>query len=875
MRGELDTYQAKRNFGETPEPKGKKTPRKGGGRMRYLIQRHAATRLHYDFRIEVDGVLKSWAVTKAPSRDHTVKRLAVEVEDHPLDYGDFEGTIPAGNYGGGTVQMWDTGEWEPQEPDLDAAFAKGQIKMILYGERLKGKWALIRLRSDRGKPSKRNNWLLIKEIDDYTVDGEGDANMEIDASIISGRTMAEIADGKREWTSSKTTARKAPPKPKPTKAQVSTATAPPPFVPIQLCKVGDYPPPGSGWAHEIKFDGYRIQIGVGGGRATLRTRSGLDWSAKFSEHAADAAQWPDAVVDGELCALAEDHNPDFSALQAAISDGQTGDLVFFAFDLLFEGGEDLRTLPLSHRKARLQAYIDRLPQAAAKRVRYVDHFATSGQAVLDSACRMDLEGVISKRLDAPYTAGRSTTWVKSKCRGRDEVVIGGWTSEGSRFRSLIVGVQDTDAKQGKGLRHLGRVGTGYAQPLLKTLLPALTANETDASPFVGKGAPRKSSARGMTIHWVRPVLVAEIEHGGYTDTGSIRQAAYKGLREDKTAPEVDAMPQAPAKPKPGPKTAPPPQLTLPAGGPSRTAIGKGGKLVVSGVTISNPDKVLWPAQDGHAAITKAELVRYYEMAAERILPHVSDRPTSIIRAPEGIGGETFFQRHAMPGSNPRLKLIDVHERKPYVGVVDVGGLVAIGQSGGLELHPWGCKPGDPEIPDQITFDLDPDEGLDFGDVIAAAKAVKVRLEALGLHPFVKTTGGKGLHVVVPIRTDAKSRVTWDQNKAFAKAVSEAVRADAPDRFTTTLAKKARGGKIFLDYLRNGRMATAVAPWSPRARPGAGIAFPLSWGQVKAGLDPKAFNLRTAPALLKKTDPWADFRAGEANLRPAMKTLGVS
>ncbi|CAN5399853.1 hypothetical protein BH10PSE2_BH10PSE2_13510 [soil metagenome] len=469
------------------------------------------------------------------------------------------------------------------------------------------------------------------------------------------------------------------------------------------------------------------------------------------------------------------------------------------------------------------------------------------------------------------------------------MVIGGWTSEGDRFRSLIVGVQDTDAKQGAGLRHLGRVGTGYGEAVVKTLLPALKAAETDHSPFVGKGAPRKSSAGGLTIHWLKPVLVAEIEHGGYTDTGSLRHAAVNGLREDKGAAEVDAMPQAPSRPGHAPdaksssnKVAPPPQLTIPEAKDARskgtttvkTAPKAGGKLVVSGVTISHPEKILWPPVDGHDPITKAALARYYEMAAERILPHVADRPTSIIRAPEGVGGETFFQRHAMPGSNPRLKLIDVHERKPYVAVTDVGGLVAVGQSGGLELHPWGCMPGDPEVPDQITFDLDPDEGLDFAYVIAASKVVKARVEALGLNPFVKTTGGKGLHVVVPILTDARSRVTWDQNKAFAKALSEAVRIDAPDRFTTTLAKKARGGKIFLDYLRNGRMATAVAPWSPRARPGAGIAFPLSWGQVKSGLDPKAFNLRTAPALLKKTDPWKDFRDGAANLRPALKALGV-
>jgi len=848
MLGELKTYQAKRNFGETPEPKGKQA-KSGTTGGRYLIQRHAATRLHYDFRIEADGVLKSWAVTKAPSRDPHVKRLAVEVEDHPLDYGSFEGTIPGGNYGAGTVQMWDAGTWTPQEEDVEAAFQKGQVKMLLDGERLKGKWALIRLKSDRGKPSKRNNWLLIKEKDEYAVDGEGDANMEIDASVTTGRTMAEIAEGRKQWTSSKPTGRKAPPKPKASKAQASAAKKPHAFVPIQLCKIADYPPSAAGWAHEIKFDGYRLQVATGGGRATIRTRKGLDWTDRFPELAADAAKWPDAVIDGELCALTEDASPDFSALQAAIADGATAGLIYFAFDLLFEGAEDLRPLPLSHRKARLQAYLDRIPKAAAKRIRYVDHFASSGKAVLESACRMDLEGVISKRLDAPYHAGRSASWVKSKCRGRDEVVIGGWASDGAstgeRFRSLIVGVHDK-----AGLRPLGRVGTGYGEPLLKTLLPALKAAAADRSPFAGP-APGKTG--GETIHWVKPVLVAEIEHGGYTDSGSLRQAAFKGLRDDKTAPEVDTKPQAPVK---------------------VATASKPGKLVVAGITISHPDKVLWPAHDGEAAITKADLVRYYETVAERLLPHVAERPTSIIRAPEGIAGEQFFQRHAMPGSNPRLKLIDVQERKPYVAVVDVGGLVAIGQSGGLELHPWGCAPGAPETPEQITFDLDPDVGLDFADVISASKVVKAKLESLGLNPFVKTTGGKGLHVVVPIRTDARSKVSWEQNKAFARAVSEAIRADDPDRFTTTLAKKARGGKIFLDYLRNGRMATAVAPWSPRARPGAGIAFPLSWGQVKSGLDPKAFNIRAAPALLKKADPWTDFRAGAVSLKPALKKMGI-
>lgn len=833
-RGELNTYQAKRNFGVTPEPKGRKAKARQTG-LRYLIQRHAASHLHYDFRIEHDGVLKSWAVTKAPSRDPHVKRLAVEVEDHPLDYGGFEGTIPAGNYGAGTVQLWDVGEWKPQDPDLDAAFRKGVIKLTLDGERLKGGWALIRLKSDRGKPSKRPNWLLLKEKDAYAVDGEGDALAEIDASVVSGRSLAEIAEGQTEWTSSRPAVRKAAPKP--TTSPPKPLAKPHAFVPIQLCQVAERPPSTPGWVHEIKFDGYRIQIATGGGRATLRTRKGLDWTERFAELAADAAHWPDAVVDGELCALDADALPDFSALQTAIAEGDTGRLVYFAFDLLFDGAEDLRPLPLSHRKARLQAWCDRVAKGNGTRLRYTDHFVAKGQAVLEGACRMGLEGVISKKLDAPYRAGRSATWVKSKCRGRDGVVIGGWSSEnGSRFRSLLVGV-----KAKGGLRYLGRVGTGYSAALTKTLLPALKAAAAERSPFV---VPPEAEDQ---LHWVAPVLVAEIEHAGYSKDGLLRQAAFKGLREDKAPADVTAPPQPPAA--------------------------KTGKLIVAGVTISHPDKIVWPATDDHAAVTKADLITYYEAVAERLLPHVLDRPVSIIRAPDGIEGERFFQRHALGGRHPGLTAIDVGEGKPYLAVTSLGGLIAVGQSGGLELHPWGCKPGDAETPDQITFDLDPDEGLDFDAVIVAANLLKPRLEALGLTPFVKTTGGKGLHVVVPIRADARSRIDWDAAKAFAKTLSESMKADHPDRFTTTLAKKARGGKIFLDYLRNGRAATAVAPWSPRARPGAGIACPLSWNQVKPGLDPKAFNMSSAVDLLQAPDPWAEFRASAASLKPAIRKLG--
>lgn len=850
-RGELDTYQAKRRFGATPEPKGRKAPARSRGDrdagLRYLIQRHAASRLHYDFRIEHDGVLKSWAVTKAPSRDPAVKRLAVEVEDHPLDYGDFEGTIPSGNYGAGTVQLWDAGTWTPQDKDLDAAFEKGVIKLDLDGQRLKGGWALVRLKSDRGKPPKRANWLLLKERDAYAVDGEGDALTEIDASVTTGRSLAEIAAGAAQWTSSRPVARKGPTRPRPGKAETSTARKPPAFLPLQFAKVVDRPPADAGWAHEIKFDGYRLQIAVGGGQAALRTRNGLDWTERFPALAAQAAAWPDAVIDGELCALNAKAAPDFSALQAAIAAGRTEDLIYFAFDLLREGDEDLRPLPLSHRKARLRAYCDRVGNTGPS-LRYVDHFAASGEAVLLSACRMNLEGVISKRLDAPYRAGRTATWLKSKCRGRDEVVIGGWSTEGgSRLRSLLVGVQGRG-----GLHYRGRVGTGFSAAATETLLPALKAATAKTSPFVGDNAPDG----GRDIHWLKPVLVAEIEHAGLTDGGAVRQAAFKALRDDKPAAEVTAEPQPPAS------------SPAVAGAPARPK----GKTVVAGVALSNPDKPFWPAHDGRPPVTKADLALYYETAAERLLAHVADRPLSVIRAPDGIEGERFFQRHAMPGHNPRLKLIDVKERKPYVAVADVGGLVALAQAGGLELHPWGCKPGDPETPEQITFDLDPDEGLDFDDVVAAAWLLKPRLEALGLTPFVKTTGGKGLHVVTPIRADGRSRVGWDEARAFAKAASEAARADHPDRFITTLSKKARGGKIFIDWLRNGRMATAVAPWSPRARPGAPLALPLDWSAVRPGLRPADFHLGRAQDLLAAPDPWADFRRAAASLRPALRKL---
>ena len=876
MTDKLERYQSMRDFTKTAEPSGKQAPAPSK-RLRYVIQKHAATRLHYDFRLELDGVFKSWAVTKGPSLDPKERRLAVEVEDHPLNYGDFEGTIPKGQYGGGTVMLWDRGYWAP-EPGTDAheGLKKGDLKIVLEGERLHGGFVLVRMRRDR-EHGKRNNWLLIKHRDDWAHDGDHDALLEDnDSSVASGREMETIAagKGKKPTPFMKRGAVKAPAndvwqsKAK-TKAPESRAlrTHPAPklkagpvpdFVPPQLCKSVDRPPPGAGWGHEVKFDGYRLQIRVEGGKAVIRTRKGLDWTAKFAAIAKAAAALPDGtMIDGEAVAL--DHNgaPDFPALQAALSDEATDDLIFFTFDLLFAEGRDLRDLPLSERKAALQELLAARPD---DHLRFVEHFETGGEAVLSSACRMSLEGIVSKRLDAPYRSGRTESWTKAKCRAGHEVVIGGWTGETGQLRSLLVGVN----RNGK-LVHVGRVGTGFGRDVVGRVLPELEKLETAKSPFTGPNAPRRSP----DIHWAEPELVAEIEFAGFTGDGNVRQAAFKGLRADKPAEEVEAEVPAPvesielAEPKPG-KAAPKTNAKTSA---------KAADPLVMGVLLSKPDKALWPSAAGdETPVTKLDLARYFEAVGAWMLPHIKGRPCSIIRIPDGIGGEQFFQRHAGKGSSNLLSQTKVAgDHAPYLQVDRIEALAALAQSGAVEIHPWNCQPDNPEIPGRLVFDLDPGPEVDFEAVIAAAREVRDRLEELGLVSFCKTTGGKGLHVVTPLKLDRK--LDWPAAKAFAQTFCVEMAADEPDRYVVNMAKKLRTGRIFLDYLRNDRLSTAVAPLSPRARPGATVSMPLTWSQVKAGLDPQRYTIRTAPALLKKTTAWADYCDGERALGPAIKRLG--
>lgn len=632
----------------------------------------------------------------------------------------------------------------------------------------------------------------------------------------------------------------------------------PAFIEPQLSKLGDRPPLQAGWAHEVKFDGYRAQLRVKSGSAVIRTRKGLDWTDRFGAVAKQGAGLPDCIIDGEIVALDEQQLPNFGALQAALSEQKTDQLVFFVFDLLFQGREDIRALPLSERKSRLEKFLS--AQKSDGRIRYVPHLVSDANAVLASACKIGLEGIISKKLDAPYYSGRAGTWVKVKCRAGQEVALGGWTTEEGTVRSLLAGVN----RDGQ-LVYAGRIGTGFGRDVVKTLLPKLQRLTRETSPFGGPNAPRKES----NVRWLKPALIAEIEFEGWTGSGMIRQAAFKGLREDKDPKDVVAETPAPRPLSPARKASPARKLIR------GTAAGKRatpGLATVYGVTLSNPDKVLWPAAAGEAAITKLDLAHYYEQVGEWLLPHLKGRPCSLVRAPEGLAGQQFFQRHAMPGMTKFFDFVKVRgDKAAYVQIDRIEALAAVAQFGGLELHPWNCAPNAPEVAGRLVFDLDPAPDVKFDAVIAAAHDVRERLEKIGLVCFCKTTGGKGLHVVTPLSVGKKA-LAWPIAKNFAHLVCAQMAHDSPTRYLDNMSKAQRSGKIFLDYLRNDRTATAVAVLSPRAREGAPVSMPVDWRNVKNGLNPQSFTVRSGPQLLNKLKPWKNYGTGARPLGEAIKRI---
>ncbi|SEL32282.1 DNA ligase D [Jannaschia helgolandensis] len=761
----LADYSTRRDFSRTAEPEGKMHQVRRAG-LQFLVQKHAATRLHYDFRLEWNGVLLSWAVTKGPTADPRQKRLAVRTEDHPLDYGDFEGTIPKGEYGGGTVMLWDEGTWLPKG-DPDAGLTVGNLKVVLQGHRMRGAWALVRMKPRKGE--KRENWLLIKERDALASDEPDGLTATQKVSVRTGRTMNEIARGEKF-------------KPAATKKRDGKR---PPFRKVQLATLAETAPEGDDWIHETKFDGYRCLASLGKGGTRLFTRSGNDWTNKFAalDGAFDTLPCASALIDGEVMA-ARISGTAFSSLQDALNIGDP--LVFYAFDLLSLDGADLAKLPQTARREALTKLMAGMPEGGT--LRMSQHVQGHGPEVFAAACEAGAEGIISKRCDAPYRGARTKAWRKQKCTKRQEFVVGGLSpseKRGRPFASLLLGEFGPD-----GLRYRGRVGTGFTDADFDRLEKTLKARKT--SPFIDVPA---NIARAAT--WVTPKAVVEIDFAEFTADGHIRHGTYLGLREDKEAATV---------------TIEQPETDSP---------------VVAGVKISNPDRRVF----GDAGFTKLDVARYYERAGERLTEIAGHRPLSLLRCPGGLEEACFFQKHghgAMPAALQRIAIEESNgETADYLYATRAESFVAAAQMGTVEFHIQGARTDRLDRPDRLVFDLDPDEGLGWDDVRQTALDLRGWLSDLALESGAMVTGGKGVHVWVPLRRTQG----WDAVRGFAKTLAHVLEEKEPKRFTASMSKARRKGRIFIDWLRNERGATAVAPWSLRARAGAPVAVPVGWDEL--------------------------------------------
>jgi bifunctional non-homologous end joining protein LigD len=841
-RDPLKDYAEKRDFTRTAEPKAKREvkpkskPKGADTGMQFVVQKHDARRVHYDLRLEHGGTLKSWAVTKGPSLIAGEKRLAVRTEDHPMQYLDFEGNIPEGEYGGGAMIVWDRGHWEPVI-DADTALAKGHLELVLHGSRLKGRWHLVRMRPRPGE--KKEQWLLIKSDDEFARHpGEPDITDEA-TSFLSGRTTQELAaQGElRKDHAGRATVIEArtitPPDPK--KVGGARKRILPAFLEPSLPQITDRAPNGPKWVHEIKYDGYRMQARIDGHDIKLLTRTGLDWTTRFPNipTALGRLGLSSALIDGEIVVEDDAGVPSFTLLQAELKSGRRDRFRYFVFDLLYCEGFDLTPAKLVDRKGLLQRIVEGAPPGMP--VRFSEHLAGDGPLMFEHASRLGLEGIISKRGDLPYRGGRSDHWFKIKSVLRQEFIILGYipsTAAPGSVGALLLGYYE----KGK-LFYVGRVGTGYSSDQARTLRNDLEKIASQR-PELGNSLP-DGAEKG--VRWAKPLLVCEVEYRGVTADKLIRQAAFKGLREDRPPEEIvfEAVPAtliaAPKRSDPNKSKEPTPDL--------RDAIG---------ARLTHPERILWP----QSGVTKEGLAEFYADIADWILPHIRGRVLSLVRHPSGVDQKGFFAKHAWAGLSAAVRRIDVGEKEKMLVLDSLDGLIDLVQAGVVEIHPWGSTAAHLEQPDRLIFDLDPGEDVPWSAVIEGAHEVRRRLEDLGLKSFVKTSGGKGLHVVLPLAPAAG----WEEAKAFTQSVAETMARAQPEHYVATMSKTARRGRIFVDYLRNGRGATAVAAYSTRALPQASVSTPLAWDELSEGIRADHFkidNLRQRVAVLKD-EPWPGF-----------------